>query len=613
MNDTAKKCGLIYSSDFKCIFGIDTDSSEFRGTVPGGAVRIEEDAFSCCELTEIILPDSVQETGANLFCNSTKLEHVKLPSGLKQLSPFMFCGCSSLKKVDMPLEVEDFPEGLFADCSSLEEIPFRAGIKNLPEGVFSGCSSITSLVIPETVEKIAADSITGCTKLRTIVLPASLKEFEDGAIKDCPSISRIRISDDNNLFFTDEEGTVLYRRKADGTGVPVFQVTDRVQSEIPTFSEIDEEENPSIISYENEEEESDEESILFQKEEEDGPEISGNDESENGGSDDEVTDVSPLEDISDENIIQDKEETKVMSDENTTLTSDMEARLREIMGQEKQYGEGEFTIMDIPEASEEEIQANILEASGEHPDFERTMEIPLPMKPVPASESDEPEKSMEEKIAEIIEQNQGQPGFSIMDIPAASQREIEEDRIVSEGDFAAGVEDDEAEIPEIPEAQLKATEALYEDDEKAVMHNLFFEAKKVEQINLDYEAVEQNILYVFAQELANGQFGKIFSKRLVKCANRLAQIHKYSSIFFFSGVNLDNEKFKNQFTRYMEDKNVLIACSAGTLGTLDEHTKIFAACAHVPLDKEKMDEQVRLARSSEPCCLKLLIQDNLAE
>ena len=200
-----------------------------------------------------------------------------------------------------------------------------------------------------------------------------------------------------------------------------------------------------------------------------------------------------------------------------------------------------------------------------------------------------------------------------MDIPAASQREIEEDRIVSEGDFNAGVENDDEAIPEIPEAQIKATEALYEDDEKAVMHNLFFEAKKVEQINLDYDAEEQKILYVFAQELANGQFGKIFSKRLVKCANRLAQIHKYSSIFFFSGVDLDNEKFRNQFTRYMEDKNVLIACSAGTLGSLDEHTKVFASCAHVPLDKDKMDEQVRFARSSEEHCLKLLIQDNLAE
>ncbi len=596
MNDTVKKGGLIYSSDLKCVFGLDADSTEFRGTVPSGAVRIEEDAFSCCNLTEIILPDSVQETGANLFCNSKKLEHVKLPSGLKELSPFMFCGCSSLKKVDMPLEVNDFPEGLFAECSSLEEIPFRAGIKTLPEGVFSGCSSITSLVIPETVESIQTDAIVGCTKLRTIVLPANLKEFQDGAIKDCPSISRIRISDDNSLYFTDEEGSVLYRRKADGTGIPIFQVTDRVQSQIPSVQELDEEENPSIISYDNDEDDSEEASILFQKDfSEDAEEA--------------LTQGIQAES---QNTNQTKEETKDMNEENTKLSSDMEARLREIMGQEKQYGEGEFTIMDIPEASEEEIQANILEASGEHPDFERTMEIPHPVKQAPV-ESDGPVKSMEEKIAEIIEQNQGQPGFSIMDIPAASQREIEEDRIVSEGDFNAGVENDDEVIPEIPEAQIKATEALYEDDEKAVMHNLFFEAKKVEQINLDYDAEEQKILYVFAQELANGQFGKIFSKRLVKCANRLAQIHKYSSIFFFSGVDLDNEKFRNQFTRYMEDKNVLIACSAGTLGSLDENTRVFASCAHVPLDKDKMDEQVRFARSSEEHCLKLLIQDNLAE
>lgn len=591
MNDTAKKGGLIYSSDFKCIFGLDSDSSEFKGTVPGGVVRIEEDAFSCCNLTEVILPESVQEVGANLFCNSSRLVHVKLPSGLKKLSPFMFCGCSALKKVDMPIEIEDFPEGLFAECSALEEIPFRAGIKTLPEGVFSGCESLTSLVIPDSVEKIASGAITGCTSLRTIVLPASLKEFEAGAIDGCPSVSRIRISEDNSVFYTDEDCTVLYRRKMDGGGVPVFEVPSRVQSEIPSFSEIDDEQNPSIISYENEEDDSDESSVLFQNDNE----------------------IEQKEETTEEIKQETKEEDKVMSEENTGLTSDMEARLAEIMGQEKQYGEGEFTIMDIPEATEEEIAASVLEATGAKPDFERTMEIPVPVVHSP-SESDGPVKSMEEKIADIIDQNQGQEGFSILDIPAASQQELDADRIISEGDFAAGVEDDDdSPIPEIPEAEKKQIESLYEDDEKAVMHNLFFEAKKVEQINLDHDADEQRILYVFAQNLAEGQFGKIFSKRLVKCANRLAEIHKYTSIFFFSGVDLDNEKFRNQFTRYMENKDVVIACAAGTLGSLDEHTKIFAKCAHVPLEKDAMDEQVRKARSSKACCLKLLIQDNLAE
>ncbi len=175
---TLKKNGLIYTDDFKVVVGIDSDSEEFTGTVPNGAVSVEEDAFSCCGLKEIFIPDSVEYLGANVFCNSTELESVRLPANLKILPPFLFCGCKSLKKVQMPYEVQDFSEGLFAGCSSLEEIPFRSGIKTLPENVFDSCSAVKSLVIPGSVTKICSNAIANCENLETIVLPANLELVE---------------------------------------------------------------------------------------------------------------------------------------------------------------------------------------------------------------------------------------------------------------------------------------------------------------------------------------------------------------------------------------------------------------------------------------------------
>ncbi|MDE7383272.1 MAG: leucine-rich repeat domain-containing protein, partial [Treponemataceae bacterium] len=59
MVEIAKKHGLIYSSDFKSVLGVDSESKEFDGNVPYGATHIEEDAFSCCSLEKISLPDSV--------------------------------------------------------------------------------------------------------------------------------------------------------------------------------------------------------------------------------------------------------------------------------------------------------------------------------------------------------------------------------------------------------------------------------------------------------------------------------------------------------------------------------------------------------------------------
>ena len=229
---TFKKNGLIYTDDFKVVVGIDSDSKEFTGTVPNGVTSIEEEAFSCCGLKEISLPDSVDYLGANLFCNCTELESVRLPANLKILPPFLFCGCKSLKKVEMPLEIQDFSEGLFAECASLEEIPFRSGIKTLPENVFDSCSAIKSLIIPDSVTKICANAIANCENLETIVLPAKLETVEKDWISNCPKLKHIRISDENSLFKTDEENCVLYKI-VDGEKIPLLTLENKSEESLP--------------------------------------------------------------------------------------------------------------------------------------------------------------------------------------------------------------------------------------------------------------------------------------------------------------------------------------------------------------------------------------------
>lgn len=601
MEETVKKNGLIYSVDLKTVYGIDSDSAEFQGIVPNGAERIEEDAFSCCDLSEISLPDSVVEVGANLFCNSKNLIRVKLPSGLKKLSPFMFYGCSSLKRIEMPLEVEEFPEGLFAECSALEEIPFRAGIRVLPENVFLSCSSLKSLVIPGTVKKICKNAISGCSELSTIVLPEELEEFEEDAITDCPELSRIRILEENTNFFTDEEGTSLFRKNPDGQNELVFEIGKKIQSEVPDFSPIPESENPSVIDYSNDAEENDDsdEIDLFSAGKKNVI-INGDNALKNGINESEQK--SDAKEIEETNV----EVSEIETAETPAENPNMDSLLAEIMSQGKLYDDGDFSIMNIPEATEEEIQAEKLTPTEHKEDFVPSIEIP---KPVVHESSGETQESMDERIADIMSQEIY--NFSISAIPEASQADIEADRIVAEGDFAAGVESADSSVPEIPVSD--SDEENYDDDEKAVMNNMIFESDKIEQINLIPDAEEQKILFVFAENLAEGQFGKIFSSRLVKCAKRLAEIHKYTSIYMFSGVDIENEKFRIQFSRYMKDKSVVIACSAGTLSAVDERTREFAGLIGVPLEKDSLDEQVRLARSEGADCIKLLIQDNLAE
>lgn len=205
-----------YSSDGKTILAFHDMFGIFTGEVPYGAESFADGVFAGSNVKKITVPESVKFAGAGLFENCKLLTNVELPSSLTELSPRMFAGCSLLRKVVIPFNTSAFPYALFSGCSSLADIPFRAGLIELQEDVFAGCTSLKSLVIPDTVKIIHAGAVADCTSLETLVLPASLQTLEQGAFAGCTSLRHIRISEDNPVFFVDENDGCLYSRRESG-------------------------------------------------------------------------------------------------------------------------------------------------------------------------------------------------------------------------------------------------------------------------------------------------------------------------------------------------------------------------------------------------------------
>ena len=118
MEATITKNGLVYSVDMKTIYYAD-DSGEFKGTIPNGVERIEDEAFSCCAVEKIYIPDSVTSVGANLFENATSLKSVRLPSSKDSISK----GISICSRLEQPANIygESFfnPEGNRTDFNEV--------------------------------------------------------------------------------------------------------------------------------------------------------------------------------------------------------------------------------------------------------------------------------------------------------------------------------------------------------------------------------------------------------------------------------------------------------------------------------------------------------------
>jgi hypothetical protein len=600
MEATITKNGLVYSVDMKTIYYAD-DSGEFKGTIPNGVERIEDEAFSCCAVEKIYIPDSVTSVGANLFENATSLKSVRLPSGLKKLSPYMFAGCSSLEQIEMPFEIESFEEGLFAGCSSLKEIPFRAGIKELPNYVFSGCSQLRSLILPDTIEKICEGAVSDCENLTTLVLPASLKEIEEGAFEGCFNLCHIRLNGENGYFRVDDAESCLYKKNPDGTETLILHLEGNTLSEVPTFHEVDESAPVSILDFNEEDDIADDDSDIILTQEE-------------------LDKVCPRDEDSSEDIMH-KHESVISSPIENFATEESNAdvadRLAEIMGQSSVSTSDEISADEIPYATAEELEAGRLAPSAQVAEETENAECEEEISQDEAAECEETAeveysentetggKLLEAEITENMDEFENTEMIENMEI--AENPEVCQD-ITEE---VSSVSDEVAlENEEVISDAAEYEEVFFEMDEgeySSCIEDYFFGIGRYETIAMETSCDEEKTLYVFAKSL-NAEHN--FSSKLISCCRRLANVHNYSQVKLLSNPQFIEEN-REKFSDFMKEKDVIYACSVDSLSLMTEDEKDLCGLLGIALDRDGLIEQSKTASDKNAPFIKLLIQDNI--
>ena len=654
MEATITKNGLVYSVDMKTIYYAD-DSGEFKGTIPNGVERIEDEAFSCCAVEKIYIPDSVTSVGSNLFENATSLKSVRLPSGLKKLSPYMFAGCSSLEQIEMPFEIESFEEGLFAGCSSLKEIPFRAGIKELPNYVFSGCSQLRSLILPNTIEKICEGAVSDCENLTTLVLPASLKQIEEGAFEGCFNLCHIRLNGENGYFRVDDAESCLYKKNPDGTETLILHLEGNTLSEVPTFHEVDESAPVSILDFNEEDDIADDDSDIILTQEE-------------------LDKVCPRTEDSSEDIMH-KHESVISSPIENFATEESNAdvadRLAEIMGQSSVSTSDEISADEIPYATAEELEAGRLAPSTQVAEETENAECEEEISQDEVAECEETAEvpqaanDMSSRLAEIMGQSSVSTSDEISadEIPYATAEELEAGRLapstqaVEETENAENTETggklleaeitenmdefentemiENMEIAENPEVCQDITEEVSSVSDEVVLENeevisdaaeyeevffemdegeyssciedYFFGIGRYETIAMETSCDEEKTLYVFAKSL-NAEHN--FSSKLISCCRRLANVHNYSQVKLLSNPQFIEEN-REKFSDFMKEKDVIYACSVDSLSLMTEDEKDLCGLLGIALDRDGLIEQSKTASDKNAPFIKLLIQDNI--
>lgn len=160
------------------------------------------------EITNLILPDSIEEIKPKVFAYCASLESVSIPNAVTAIGEKTFSNCTSLTSVSIGSSLISIGKESFRDCP-IETLTLNC---NKILSWFRGFESIKNVTIGNDVSIIGNEAFFNCTGISSIVISNSVTEIGLFAFYNCTNLERVGISDLEawcNIDFADSSSNPL--------------------------------------------------------------------------------------------------------------------------------------------------------------------------------------------------------------------------------------------------------------------------------------------------------------------------------------------------------------------------------------------------------------------
>ncbi len=169
--------------------------------------------YGCGNLTEITLPEGVEEIGVFSFGGGVPIAQIQFPASLRKIGTRAF-DQSSIVTLTLPATLQEIGsrafyrnkklmlleynvpratgEGVFESCTLLERVEMGDEVRELPWSIFSKCSSLLKVNLPDNLEKIGFAAFSGCSSLKEITFGSTVTEIQENAFNSCSSLLTVR-------------------------------------------------------------------------------------------------------------------------------------------------------------------------------------------------------------------------------------------------------------------------------------------------------------------------------------------------------------------------------------------------------------------------------------
>lgn len=142
-------------------------------------------------LTEVTLPNTVDEIEYQAFFNCSNLTKVIIPEGVRKIGQAAFYGCSQLTSITIPSTITNM-DTAFSGNTALSHVTLTNGISKISSNAFERCTGLTEIKVPISVNEICSDAFNGCTSLTSVTLEKNINIINSNAFKDCTELNDVK-------------------------------------------------------------------------------------------------------------------------------------------------------------------------------------------------------------------------------------------------------------------------------------------------------------------------------------------------------------------------------------------------------------------------------------
>ena len=174
------------------------------GGVDWTITEIMDGAFRECNITSVVIPNTVTAIGNHAFYLCTKLAGtVTIPNSVNTVGYTAFCRCDRMTEVMLPAKDVTYGNGCFMTTGLTGTLTLPEGLVTISKEMFNNNDKLTHVVIPHTVTTISQDAFVNCDELEEVLIPNSVTALYNNPFYSSAKIESVMVEEGNPVYYSE--------------------------------------------------------------------------------------------------------------------------------------------------------------------------------------------------------------------------------------------------------------------------------------------------------------------------------------------------------------------------------------------------------------------------